>query len=252
MAASQRVGRGCCRLGLVLAAIPLLFFTSTHTLADRCIDDCMRQCNADVATCRSECRVECQPRPQTCETNFKQCFLMGLRPRCCPENTNCCEFRDRATLRQKLDCCEPGELCCTDIFSGCYDPTKQQCTARGIVDCPSDRALCRGVCCESGEVCTARGCCPSTGCIEEFTCEREIQCTDPSKVAQGTWPACYCQRDPSEPPEEAPEEGKGIIVPGEGFHPGLGGVANCNAMFVCPPNFKMQVGDDPDVCICES
>lgn len=270
MATSQRLSRGFRRLAIFLAVIPLLAMILCHSppaLADRCMDDCMRECDGDRTTCRFECQNQCRPRPQTCDTGFKECFRTGLRPHCCPESTNCCPYRDRATLQQRLDCCGPGQVCCENIYSGCFDPSRQQCTASGIWDCPSDRALCRGVCCESGEVCTAQGCaapeqschgqrcapgeectpigcCPPTGCREP-TCERDIQCADPSKIPEGTWPACYCQSDP---PENS--QGGGSIIPGEGYHPGLGGVANCNAMFVCPPRHQMEVGEG-DVCICK-
>ena len=248
MALSQGSSRRFAFLFAAIPALAVLLCQSPRALSGSCMDDCLRDCNSDGTTCRIECQFQCQPQPQTCEFGFNECFRTGLRPHCCPEGTNCCAFRDRATLQLRLNCCAPGEACCENLNGGCFDPSTRQCTAGGIQDCPSDRTLCFGVCCEVGETCSAAGrCCPPTGCVEP-TCESDIQCADPSKVPEGIWPACFCQNDPPEEPDELPDGGS--IVPGEGYHPGLGGVDNCNAMFVCPPRFKMDVGEG-DVCVCK-
>lgn len=79
------------------------------------------------------------------------------------------------------------------------------------------------------------------------SCERDIQCADPTHIAVGTWPACGCRKpdDAPSPPGSGGGPAGGDSVP---FHPGLGGVDNCSAVFECPPQFKMAVEDD--TCIC--
>jgi hypothetical protein len=127
-----------------------------HIHGTDCVSECMRECSFDVATCRFECEAQCGPRPPSCEPGYQVCSGSFGHRTCCPETTNCCVYHEWPSLRELLVCCGAGKRCCD--HGGCFDPRLQQCTAGGISDCPSDRAVCRGVCCEIGEVCTPEGC----------------------------------------------------------------------------------------------
>jgi hypothetical protein len=175
-------------------------------LADSCMDDCMAECTGDSATCRFECRAQCGPRPPACEPGYQWCFGTGGHRTCCPESTNCCVHYDRPSLRELLSCCEAGQECCYP-YGGCYDPRLQQCTPSGIWNCPSDRALCLGICCEVGQVCTPQWCtapeqvchgnrcvpgerCTPQGCCPEIRITRSGNCCPLGQVSDVTKDQC--------------------------------------------------------------
>jgi hypothetical protein len=225
--------------------------SARQSRSGQCFDNCMRQCSSEGGfpmECSVQCNQHCRgPIYEYCTPGNKECFRTGMRPHCCPDSATCCRFRDRVTLRDKLECCGPGKVCCDNIYSGCYDPAVEQCTASGIWPCPTGRAFCQGVCCETGDICTAQGCCPPAGCPTETpTCETDIQCTDPSYIAVGTWPACGCvPANDSDNSSDTDPPSNGF----DGFHPGPGGVDTCEQFFECPPRYEMAV--ENDVCVCK-
>jgi hypothetical protein len=77
-----------------------------------------------------------------------------------------------------------------------------------------------------------------------LSCQKSIQCIDSSQIPVGEWPACGCKS-----PEDAGKAPTGTTAVDTGFKPGPGGVTTCNAMFVCPSQFKMA--EESDVCVCK-
>jgi hypothetical protein len=178
-------------------------------LADSCMDDCMAERNSDSASCKFECRHECEgPRPELCQPGCQPCLGSFPHRTCCHETTNCCLYFDYPSGRELLGCCGVGQECCYP-YGDCYDPVMQQCHPSGIWDCPSDRTLCLGVCCEIGEVCTPQGCtppelvchgqrcasgerCTPQGCCPPSRTTRSGTCCPPGQVSDRTQDGC-CQ-----------------------------------------------------------
>jgi hypothetical protein len=77
-----------------------------------------------------------------------------------------------------------------------------------------------------------------------LSCQNSIQCIDSSQIPVGEWPACGCKNA-----EEAGKAPTGNTSTDTGFQPGSGGLATCNAVFRCPPKFKMA--EQSNRCICQ-
>jgi hypothetical protein len=164
-------------------------------LADRCFDDCMAECTTDPLTCKFECRHQCESPGALCEPGYQVCWHDHGHRRCCPETTECCAYYDYPSLRQALGCCQAGQKCCYP-YGGCYDPRVQQCTPSGLWNCPSDRTLCRGVCCEIGQVCTPQGCTAPESVCHGQRCAPGERCTPQGCCPESrVTPAGCCPRD---------------------------------------------------------
>lgn len=236
-------------------------------LADStCVDECIRECTfagGHTFECEPVCEISCgdgglPPRPpQFCDAGYKECFRTGLRPHCCPETSECCHFYDPTTLRDRLDCCPPGKECCGN-YSGCYNPITQQCHPSGIWDCPANRLLCNGNCCQLGEVCTPQGCsapervCQGKRCAPGEQCTPQGCCPPDRVTSEGCCPAgqALCGDKCCGPGWSCTSDG--CCEPGRCCEtvPCPPGRSCCGGRFCCPENRECRTVHDTESYGC--